>query len=232
MAIICDACGYENIDGAEFCEACGNELTATVAPTPAPSPPVSFPDPTPQPTQISYPDPIPQPSPTAYPDPQPVPQPIYPDPIPQPTAYPDPQPVPQPMYPDPVPTPQPTLGDLPSPQTFTGDTARLVAKQAGCPYPEFVLDGSNLIVGRFDPDTGPVDIDLEGFPGEDTISRNHGEIYQEGGQWKIKDLGSTNGIFIKRVGQPRFSARIMMPEPLYSGDEVAIAKIRFLFQSS
>ncbi|MBP0020064.1 MAG: FHA domain-containing protein [Cyanobacteria bacterium SBLK] len=216
MTLICDACGYENIDGAEFCEACGNELTATVAPAPAPSP-------TPQPTPTNFPDPVPapQPVPTAYPDPQPVPQPIYPDPVPAP------QPVPT-VYPDPQPVPQPT----PSPPTFSGDTARLIAKQAGCPYPEFVLDGGNLVVGRFDPDTGPVDIDLEGFPGEDTISRNHGEIFQEGGQWKIKDLGSTNGIFIKRAGQPRFGARIMTPEPLYSGDEIAIAKIRFLFQSA
>ena len=66
--------------------------------------------------------------------------------------------------------------------------------------------------------------------GDDTISRHHAEIYQEAGQWKIKDLGSTNGVFVKRLGQTRYAAIIMSPETLFSGDEVAIAKIRFLFQ--
>ena len=99
------------------------------------------------------------------------------------------------------------------------------------PTSEFLLDGSNAVIGKFDPDMGPVDIDLDGFPGDETISRNHAEIYQEGGAWKIKDLGSTNSVFIKRAGQSKFGARITMPEILNSGDEIAIAKIRFLFQS-
>lgn len=109
-------------------------------------------------------------------------------------------------------------------------TARLVARQAGAPLPEFLI-GSNAIVGIFDPDMGPVEVDLEGFQGDETVSRNHAEIYQEGGTWKIKDLGSTNGIFIKPVGQTRFGARITAPQGLNSGDEIAIAKVRFLFQS-
>ncbi len=79
---------------------------------------------------------------------------------------------------------------------------------------------------------GPVDIDLEEFPGSETVSRNHAEIYSEGGFWKIKDLGSTNGIFIKRTGQTRFGARITVPETINLGDEVAFGKVRFLFQST
>jgi pSer/pThr/pTyr-binding forkhead associated (FHA) protein len=86
-------------------------------------------------------------------------------------------------------------------------------------------------VGIFDPDTGPVEIDLETFFGGETVSRNHAEIYQELGTWKIKDLGSTNGVFIKPPGQPRFSARITIPTPLNSGDEIAFGKVRFLFQT-
>jgi pSer/pThr/pTyr-binding forkhead associated (FHA) protein len=110
------------------------------------------------------------------------------------------------------------------------NTARLITKQAGSPISEFVLEESNVI-GRFDPDSGPVEIDLEGFPGADYISRNHAEIYWEGTQWKIKDLGSENGVFIKRVNQSRFSPRITTPEILNPGDEVAFGKIRFVFQS-
>jgi hypothetical protein len=112
--------------------------------------------------------------------------------------------------------------------TFT--KAKLTSKQTNAPIPEFILD-NNAIVGIFDPDTGPVEIDLETFFGGETVSRNHAEIYQELGTWKIKDLGSTNGVFIKPPGQPRFSARITIPTPLNSGDEIAFGKVRFLFQT-
>ena len=138
------------------------------------------------------------------------------------------------------PTPQPEEPSVPStpitqpttPITQTAPaTAKLVAKQPNAPIPEFSIEGSALI-GIFDPDMGPVDIDLEDFSGNETVSRNHAEIYQEAGIWKIKDLGSTNGVFIKPMGQTRFGARITTPESLNSGDEIAIAKIRFLFQNS
>ena len=136
--------------------------------------------------------------------------------------------------PDPFPSttpepPQPPYTPPTSPITTTA-TARLISKQPNAPTPEFPIDG-NAIIGIFDPDMGPVDIDLEAFPGNDTVSRNHAEIYQEGGVWKIKDLGSTNGVFIKPAGKTRFNAKITLPETINSGDEVAIAKIRFLFQS-
>lgn len=147
---------------------------------------------------------------------------------PPPTSPPTPPPIPETRYPTPTPTPNPTLNSPSFPNTAT--TARLIAKQPNPPISEFPLD-SNAIVGIFDPDTGPVEIDLEVFSGADTVSRSHGEIYQEGGVWKVKDLGSTNGIFIKRVGQTRFGARITIPETLNSGDEIAFAKVRFLFQS-
>ena len=115
------------------------------------------------------------------------------------------------------------------PQT-SSTTARLIAKQPQAPIPEFPIEG-NALIGIFDPDMGPVDIDLEDFSGNETVSRHHAEIYQETGIWKIKDLGSTNGVFIKPMGQTRFGARITTPESLNPGDEIAIAKIRFLFQS-
>lgn len=134
------------------------------------------------------------------------------------------------------PIPQPSLCEQSSPATpksptISANTARLISKQIGSSVSEFPLDDSNAIVGRFDPDSGPVDVDLEGFSGDDMISRNHAEIYHEGGQWKVQDIGSTNGVFIKRSGQTRFGARITLPETLNSGDEIAFAKIRFLFQS-
>ncbi|BAQ60132.1 FraH-related protein [Geminocystis sp. NIES-3708] len=120
------------------------------------------------------------------------------------------------------------------PETFTTSTdnvtatAKLIAKTPNAPISEFLIE-NYAIIGIFDPDTGPVDVDLEYFLGNETVSRQHGEIYFENNQWKIKDLGSTNGIFIKKAGQNRFNARITTPEILDNGDEIAIAKIRFTF---
>ena len=140
-------------------------------------------------------------------------------------SVPAPLPIPIPAPPTtPIPIPQPTFN-------INSTTARLVAKQSNAPVPEFSITGSALI-GIFDPDQGPVDIDLESFSGGETISRQHAEIYAEGGVWKIKDLSSTNGVFIKPTGQTRFNARIITPTPLNPGDEVAIAKVCFTFQSA
>ncbi|WP_066423560.1 FHA domain-containing protein [Anabaena sp. 4-3] len=125
---------------------------------------------------------------------------------------------------------QPEIPPTPAPIP-TSTTARLTAKQSGSPVPEFIIE-SNAIVGVFDPDMGPVDVDLEAFFGGETVSRNHAEIYQEQGIWKVKDLGSTNGVFIKPLGQTRFGARITIPETLNHGDEIAFGKVRFLFQSA
>ncbi len=156
------------------------------------------------PTQIQPPETISQPD--SFIEPQP-PQPSPPQ-------------IPQPNYP--IPT------SAPSAPTTT--TARLIAKQAGSATSEFSLDGS-AIIGIFDPDMGPVEVDVEEFPGSETVSRQHAEIYPEGGDWKIKDLGSTNGVFIKTSGQTRFGARITVPTTINSGDEIAFGKVRFLFQS-
>jgi pSer/pThr/pTyr-binding forkhead associated (FHA) protein len=108
-------------------------------------------------------------------------------------------------------------------------TGRLIAKTPNSPVSEFPLDGSSAIVGKFDQ--VPVEIDLENFAGSETVSRAHAEIYQEAGQWKVKDLGSSNGTFLKRLGQSRFGSGITTTEILNSGDEIAFGKVRFLFQS-
>lgn len=128
-----------------------------------------------------------------------------------------------------APTTTSSIPNIPQP-SIAASTARLIAKQSNAPVPEFTIEEAALI-GIFDPDMGPVDIDLEEFVGNETVSRHHAEINLENGIWKIKDLGSTNGVFIKPVGQTRFGARITTPESLNPGDEIAIAKIRFLFQS-
>lgn len=189
MTITCDACGYENEEGTEFCEVCGSELTVT-APTPS----------TPETPSPSSPEPE-------------TPEPSFPEAETEVTP----------------PQSEPTPASAPTPIT---STVKLISKIPNAPVPEFPIEEESAVIGIFDPDSGPVDIDLEQFPGSDTVSRQHAEIYQENGVWKIQDLGSTNGIFLKPSGQRRFGARITQPEALNPGDELAIAKIRFLFQTA
>ena len=106
---------------------------------------------------------------------------------------------------------------------------KLIPKQIGAPIPEFIIDSNNAIIGKFNPEIGPVEIDLDGFYGDNTVSLTHAEIYFKNNQWQIKDMGSTNGIYIKHIGKTRFGYRINKPEILNSGDEIAIGKIRLLF---
>ena len=59
----------------------------------------------------------------------------------------------------------------------------------------------------------------------------HGELYREGDGWMIRDLGSTNGVFVKSGGAA-FGPRITAPRALADGDEVAFGNVRFAFKTS
>ncbi len=124
-----------------------------------------------------------------------------------------------------------TADELITALTGVSQIAKLVYLQSVDCITEFLLDKSRLIIGRNEPETASVDIDLAGFPQANTISRKHAEIYQEAGQWKVKDLDSQNGTFIKPAGQSRFSPRITSPAVLNYGDEIAFGKVRFRFQN-
>ena len=95
---------------------------------------------------------------------------------------------------------------------------------------EFILEKTQHVIGRAEPDNSLVDIDLNHFSGSQTVSRQHGKIYRESGEWKIADLGSVNGIFIKRTGQPRFE-RVTLPQKLSTEDEIAFGKVCFRFET-
>ena len=96
---------------------------------------------------------------------------------------------------------------------LTGE-AKLGIKKFGAPTGEFIpLQGERLVVGRFDASSGPVDIDLSGLGGQEHISRRHAELYREQGRWAVRDLGSTNGVYIKRKGETGFSPRLQEPAP-------------------
>ncbi|HWG84594.1 MAG TPA: FHA domain-containing protein, partial [Deinococcales bacterium] len=90
--------------------------------------------------------------------------------------------------------------------------------------------GDRLVVGRFDPSTGPVDIDLSGQQGSEHISRRHAELYLENGRWAVRDLGSTNGVYVKAAAAGSYGPRIQAPHVLSDGDEIAFGNTKFLYR--
>jgi hypothetical protein len=111
--------------------------------------------------------------------------------------------------------------------------ARLVAIRYGAPTgQEIPLLGQRLVVGRFDPETGPVDVDLSELGEAVHVSRQHGELYRDAdGRWTVRDLGSTNGIFVKGSADGSFGPRITAPRQLTNGDEVTFGNARFVFRT-
>jgi eukaryotic-like serine/threonine-protein kinase len=108
-------------------------------------------------------------------------------------------------------------------------SAKLVVKQSNSPISAFSFS-NQVVIGIASPDSPLVEIDLNSFLGHQTVSSYHAKIYLENGVWKIVDLGSRNGTFIKAIGESRFSSRISIPTVLNIGDEIAIAKVCFLFE--
>jgi pSer/pThr/pTyr-binding forkhead associated (FHA) protein len=121
----------------------------------------------------------------------------------------------------------------PPPHTQDSKSSRLDVKQFGALTGQsFPLQGRSLIVGRFDPSTGPVDIDVTGMPGAEHLSRRHAEVYSDGPNWMVKDLGSTNGVFVKRAGNDHYEPRLQEPALLHDGDEVAFGNVLFVYRDA
>jgi len=116
----------------------------------------------------------------------------------------------------------------PSPAPATSGTAKLLLKRGGAPTGDVFSIGPNATIGRFDPESGPVDVDMANLPEAVYISRHHADILLRDGQWMVKDLGSRNGTFVKTdAGFDRVTGET----PIQSGQEIAFGNARFEFQS-
>jgi FHA domain/zinc-ribbon domain len=245
--IVCHVCGTENPDGAKFCEGCGVELQASSSsatsipmdvgsasspsstPTPPTMPPVEATPGFTSEAPVETPPLEIEETPVVAPSPEVVVETATPPVVPE-------QPVAQPAV-----TPEPdikaTMPDTPVAAVATPvaattpKVARLVPRGAATGE-SFTLNSDQMVVGRFDPSAGPVDIDLAGHPGENYISRRHAELYVQNDVWFVRDLGSTNGVYVKKAGQGQYSPRLTEPAALGDGDEVAFGNVKFVFLHS
>lgn len=246
--ITCDVCGTKNPEGTQYCEGCGVEVTPAI---PAPSgvpetaggggilnnlpnvegstldapvldtPALDMPtiDTTPAaPVNIEK-------AAATEPAVAPVIKPVI-EPVVAPVVAPTVEPVATPEE-----APTPVVEEPVAAATETAfKAARLVIKQFGAPTANSIpLQSQRLVVGRFDASSGPVDIDVSSLAGAEHISRRHAELFWQNG-WHVRDLGSTNGVFVKRAQDSAYLPRISDIVALYSGDEVAFGNMQLIFQ--
>jgi hypothetical protein len=204
--IKCGECGYENMDGLDYCDGCGAKLAAAAGGSAAAPAAESKSEAPAAPTAESI-DAGATPSLAA-------------------DAKPDGE----------APTSEAPTGDLkkepaeapaadaaaaaPSaaPSMFK---AKLSVVRGGRKGQEFPLEDGNNLIGRWDPETGSFpEVDLDADDPEAKISRKHALIRIDGGKITIEDIGSLNGTYVNR--QPRLSPG--SPAEIKSGDEVIIGK--------
>lgn len=86
---------------------------------------------------------------------------------------------------------------------------------------EFELEPGRNLIGRWDPDTGSFpEVDLDADDPEAKISRKHAMLIIDGGKLTIEDIGSLNGTFVNR--QQRLMPGTAVE--LKDGDEIIIGK--------
>jgi hypothetical protein len=208
--IKCSECGYENIDGLDYCDGCGAKLAGAGAPAePVPPPPAAV---------------------EAAPEPASVPEAVLaeashveasngiaaastPETVAPTTSQ---APTGEIKAPEPASAPA-----LETPAAGTHFRAKLSLIRGGRKGQEFPLEDGRNLIGRWDPETGSFpEVDLEQDDPEAKISRKHAMIIIENGHITVEDIGSLNGTYVNRGN------RLIPGSPLEvkSGDELIIGK--------
>jgi FHA domain len=196
--IKCGECGYENMDGLDYCDGCGAKLAAAAGSSTA-APAAAAPEATPAAAPAESTDG---------------------------TAAADAPAAEAPKSDAPTGEIKPEAAPESAPATTAAAGAPFKAKLSivrGSPRKgqEFPLEDGNNLVGRWDPETGSFpEVDLDADDPEAKISRKHALIRIDGGKITIEDIGSLNGTYVNR--QPRLSPG--SPAEIKSGDEVIIGK--------
>ena len=121
---------------------------------------------------------------------------------------------------------------LAPPAQAVAGQGKLTLRRAGALTSESFPLGEHVTIGRFDVETGPVDVDLGPLPEGAYLSRHHAEVWQDGGgKWFIKDLGSQNGTFVRAAKSTQFQ-RVTQDQAISDGDEIAFGNARFEFRTA
>ncbi|MGH7842329.1 MAG: FHA domain-containing protein [Candidatus Binataceae bacterium] len=196
--IKCGECGYENMDGLDYCDGCGAKLGAAAAP------PAGSTEPAVAPAEVS----------TAAPAAASEAAPLEPPPAAMPEE----------AAASKAPTGEMAAASAaPAAAAVSAPLfkAKLSITRGGRRNQEFELEPGNNLVGRWDPETGAFpEVDLDADDTEAKISRKHALIRLDGAKITIEDIGSLNGTYVNR--QPRLQPG--SPTELKDGDEVIIGK--------
>jgi pSer/pThr/pTyr-binding forkhead associated (FHA) protein len=194
--IKCSECGYENMDGLDYCDGCGAKLAAADAPAPtdgaaAPEAPAAAPE-TEKPAEAPPPDAESKPSEAPTGEIKPAAAPSAEAPSPAPAAV------------------------------VAAFKARLkIVRGSPRKDQEFPLEDGNNLVGRWDPETGAFpEVDLDADDPEAKISRKHALIRIADGKITVEDIGSLNGTYVNRGARLQPGSHI----ELKTGDEIIIGK--------
>jgi hypothetical protein len=227
--IKCSECGYENMDGLDYCDGCGAKLEGapmqSTTSTPPPSAPQAnaAPAAAPEPASASEITAGPTP-PTATEGDAPTSNAVAPE-VPAPPAAANEHSAGSEPSAAKAPTGEMNAASAAPASAATAATAPFKAKLAiirgGRRGQEFELETGNNLVGRWDPETGAFpEVDLDADDPEAKVSRKHALIRLDAGKITIEDIGSLNGTYVNR--QPRLQPG--SPLDLKDGDEIIIGK--------
>ncbi len=200
--IKCTECGYENMDGLDYCDGCGAKLAAAAPAAgaarsgrrPLEAPPAEASAPAPE--AAAAPAPAAE-APAAEPPKSDAPT----GELNKPAAA-------------PAPAPEPA-------GAVAAFKAKFVVVRGGRKNQEFPLEDGNNLIGRWDPETGSFpEVDLDADDPEAKISRKHALCRIENGKITVEDIGSLNGTYVNR-GQ---RLQPGTPADIKNNDEVIIGK--------
>jgi hypothetical protein len=201
--IKCSECGYENMDGLDYCDGCGAKLAAAEKPATEGEAPKAEQAAIEQPAAEAE---AAKPAAAAEAE---APAGEAAAESEAPTGELAPKPAAEPEA-----APAPSAAAAPF-------KAKLVVVRGGRKGQEFPLEEGNNQVGRWDPDTGAFpEVDLDADDPEAKISRRHALVRIDGGKITIEDIGSLNGTYVNRG--PRVQPG--NPVELKTGDEVIVGK--------
>jgi hypothetical protein len=205
--IKCGECGYENMDGLDYCDGCGAKLNAAAGGAPAGGggggggAPAAETKPAEAPAAA-------EPAAEAKPSGDGAAPAEEPKPAEAPTGE--------------IKKDEGAPAEAAAPAAaMAAFKARLQVVRGGRKGQEFALEDGNNLIGRWDPETGSFpEVDLDADDPEAKISRKHALLRIDAGKITIEDIGSLNGTYVNR--QPRLQPG--SPVDLKTGDEIIIGK--------